>query len=65
VPPLLLAVDGTEVRLEGAIDLYLWAIDLTLRPRADRSLRLVGPLDRPQIRLQAEAPGAKPDEASP
>jgi uncharacterized protein involved in outer membrane biogenesis len=65
VPPLLLAVDGTEVRLEGAIDLYLWAIDLTLRPRADRSLRLVGPLDRPQIRLQAEAPGAEPDEASP
>jgi uncharacterized protein involved in outer membrane biogenesis len=50
-------LDGAEARLAGSIDLLLWAADLTLRlddGRADDEalgLRLVGPLDRPQIRL--------------
>lgn len=66
-PPMMLAVNGAQVQLEGAIDLYLWAMDLTLRAAgAGPELRVVGPLDRPQIRLQpdASAPDA-PDEASP
>ena len=49
---------GAPAQLEGTIDLLLWAADLMLRldarrPRSDDALglRLVGPLDRPQIRL--------------
>jgi hypothetical protein len=62
-------LDGREARLEGSIDLLLWAADLTLRldpgGPADSALglRLIGPLDRPQIRplqrpepLPAQAP---------
>jgi uncharacterized protein involved in outer membrane biogenesis len=50
-------LDGAEARLAGTIDLLLWAADLILRlddGRADGAavgLRLVGPLDRPQILL--------------
>ena len=72
--PFLL--DGREARLEGSIDLLLWAADLTLRldpggPGDDAlGLRLVGPLERPQIRplersepLPAQAPVG--DQAGP
>jgi hypothetical protein len=50
-----LVVDGAKARLAGTIDLLLWAGDLILRlddGTADDEalgLRLVGPLDRPQI----------------
>jgi hypothetical protein len=49
-------LDGQGARLEGSIDLLLWAADLTLRldpggpGESALGLRLVGPLDRPQIR---------------
>ncbi len=51
-----LGLDGTKAQLSGTIDLLVWAADLTLRPEnaaaADAvALRLIGPLDRPQIRL--------------
>ena len=61
VPPTELQVDGVGVELEGQIDLYLWATDLSLRPRAGGpELRVVGPLDRPQVRLnQPPAPNAR------
>jgi hypothetical protein len=60
LPPTALEVDGVGVELEGQIDLYLWATDLSLRPSAGGTeLRVVGPLDRPQIRLNAPpAPNA-------
>jgi hypothetical protein len=67
-PPLELQVDGVDVQLEGQIDLYLWATDLTLRPDAGGpDLRIIGPLDRPQVRLsQPPAPGARaPDPSVP
>jgi uncharacterized protein involved in outer membrane biogenesis len=64
LPPTEIQIDGADVRLEGQIDLYLWATDLTLRPdAAGPALRVVGPLDRPQVRLSrppppgAQAPG--------
>jgi hypothetical protein len=52
-----LEVDGVPATVEGVVDLLLWAADLTLAltPPAgsDRpiTLKIVGPLDRPQIRL--------------
>ncbi|HYZ27057.1 MAG TPA: AsmA-like C-terminal region-containing protein, partial [Geminicoccaceae bacterium] len=60
LPPTELQVDGVGLELEGQIDLYLWATDLSLRPRAGGpELRVVGPLDRPQVRLnQPPAPNA-------
>ncbi len=60
VAPLELQVDGVGVELEGQLDLYLWATDLTLRPDAgNAALRIIGPLDRPQVRLsEPPAPGA-------
>jgi hypothetical protein len=63
-PPTELQVDGVGVRLEGSIDLYLWAADLTLHRADGRDLRLVGPLDRPQVRLvESAAPGpSAPDK---
>ena len=59
-PPTELQVDGIGVSFEGSIDLYLWAADLTLRTNAGGpDLRVIGPLDRPQVRLnQAVGPGA-------
>ncbi len=72
-----LELAGTPVRLEGTIDLLLWAADLTFRLNAkggrldgaDRpqtgpvGLKLVGPLDRPQLRLlEAPAP-LRPEQA--
>ena len=59
-PPTELQVDGIGVSFEGSIDLYLWAADLTLRTNAGGpDLRVIGPLDRPQVRLnQAAGPGA-------
>ena len=51
-------------RLDGTIDLLLWAADLKLRlervdPRTNGALglELIGPLARPQIRLLMPAPG--------
>jgi hypothetical protein len=67
-PPLELQVDGVDVRLDGQIDLYLWATDLTLRPDAGGpDLRIIGPLDRPQVRLSLPPPpGARaPDPSVP
>jgi uncharacterized protein involved in outer membrane biogenesis len=62
-PPLELQVDGTDVQLEGQIDLYLWATDLSLRADAGGpDLRIIGPLDRPQVRLSE--PRA-PDRSGP
>ena len=63
-PPTELRVDGVGVRVEGSIDLYLWAADLTLHRADGPDLRLVGPLDRPQVRLvEAAAPGpSAPDK---
>jgi AsmA family/AsmA-like C-terminal region len=60
LPPTELRVDGVGVEIEGQIDLYLWATDLSLRPSAGGpELRVVGPLDRPQVRLnQPPAPNA-------
>jgi uncharacterized protein involved in outer membrane biogenesis len=64
-PPLNFQVDGSTLQLEGAIDLYLWALDLTLRPEdGGPALRLVGPLDRPQVRVRSVDPGP-PEERSP
>jgi hypothetical protein len=57
-----LELDGTQAELSGAIDLLVWAADLTLRPEHETgadavALHLVGPLDRPQVRvLEPPAP---------
>ncbi len=59
-----LELDGHRAELEGSVDLLLWAADLTFRldtaGGADGhplGLKLVGPLDRPQMRLlQPPAP---------
>lgn len=52
-----LELDGAPARLDGAIDLFLWAADLTVQPEPDGpSLRIVGPLDRPQLRQGTTAP---------
>jgi hypothetical protein len=66
LPPTEIQIDGVAARLEGQIDLYLWATDLTLRPdAAGAALRVVGPLDRPQVRLdRPPAPGANAPDAS-
>jgi hypothetical protein len=65
VAPLQLQVDGVGVALEGQVDLYLWAADLTLRPGAGgRDLRVVGPLDRPQVKL-SEPPSARAPASAP
>jgi hypothetical protein len=59
-----LDLGGLKTRLEGAIDLYLWAVDLTLQAVAGGPvLKVVGPLHRPQVRLlgaTAPAPPATP-----
>jgi AsmA-like C-terminal region len=61
--PMELDLGGLETRLQGAVDLYLWAVDLTLRSAAGGPvLKVVGPLHRPQVRLLG-APA--PSEASP
>jgi hypothetical protein len=68
LPPTELQVDGVAVELEGRIDLYLWATDLSLRPDVGGAeLRVVGPLDRPQVRLtERAAPNATgPDPSAP
>ena len=58
VRPMNLDVGDTAARLEGVVDLYLWAVDLTLQPAAGGPvLKAVGPLHRPQVRL-LEAAGA-------
>jgi hypothetical protein len=64
-----LDLGAITARLEGTVDLYLWAVDLTLQS-ADGGpvLKVVGPLHRPQVRLigtagperAAPAPGASP-----
>jgi uncharacterized protein involved in outer membrane biogenesis len=53
-----LELGDRPVKVEGTIDLLLWAADLTLSAPLDGAdhsaleLRLVGPLDRPQLRLR-------------
>jgi hypothetical protein len=66
LPLTAIQVDGVDVTIEGQIDLYLWATDLTLGPdAAGPALRVVGPLDRPQVRLdKPPAPGANAPDAS-
>jgi hypothetical protein len=50
--PIELDFGGLETRLEGTVDLYLWAVDLTLQSAAGGPvLKVVGPLHRPQVRL--------------
>ena len=50
--PMELDLGGLETRLQGAVDLYLWAVDLTLQSAAGGpALKVVGPLHRPQVRL--------------
>ncbi len=62
--PMELDLGGLETRLEGTVDLYLWAVDLTLRSAAGGPvLKVVGPLHRPQVRLLGAA--APPAQASP
>jgi hypothetical protein len=57
--PIELDIGGLETRLEGTIDLYLWAVDLTLQSAAGGPvLKVVGPLHRPQVRLLGAAPSA-------
>jgi hypothetical protein len=67
--PIELDFGGLETRLQGTIDLYLWAVDLTLQSAAGGPvLKMVGPLHRPQVRLLgSSAPaGASPTpRASP
>ena len=67
--PIELDFGGLETRLQGTIDLYLWAVDLTLQSAAGGPvLKVVGPLHRPQVRLLGSgAPaGASPTpRASP
>ena len=65
-----LELDGHPARLEGSVDLLLWAADLTFRldgagDAGDRApgLKLVGPLDRPQIRLLQPPAPALPEQA--
>ncbi len=65
-----LELDGHPARLEGSVDLLLWAADLTFRLDAaggagDRApgLKLVGPLDRPQIRLLQPPAPILPEQA--
>ncbi len=63
-----LGLGGTEAQLSGTIDLLLWAADLTLRREnagaADAvALRLIGPLDRPQIRLLEPSAPTAPGQA--
>jgi uncharacterized protein involved in outer membrane biogenesis len=50
--PTELEFGDLRARLEGSVDLYLWAVDLTLQA-ADGGpvLKVVGPLHRPQVRL--------------
>ena len=60
--PIELSLGGMQAHLEGVIDLFLWAVDLTLRSNEGAVLKLVGPLHRPQIRL---TPAAGPEQASP
>jgi AsmA family/AsmA-like C-terminal region len=61
--PTHLDFGDITTRLEGAVDLYLWAIDLTLRsPAGGPALKLVGKLHRPQVRLIG---AAGPEQAAP
>jgi uncharacterized protein involved in outer membrane biogenesis len=63
VAPMHLDFGDIAARLEGVVDLYLWAVDLTLQPAGGGPvLKVVGPLQRPQVRL-IEAAG--PEQASP
>jgi uncharacterized protein involved in outer membrane biogenesis len=53
-----LDIDGTPATVSGVIDLLLWAADLTLELKAPShpdmpiTLKMVGPLERPQTRLK-------------
>ncbi len=72
-----LELGAAPARLEGTIDLLLWAADLTFRlddkiGRLDGDdgaqarplgLKLVGPLDRPQLRLLMPARPIRPEQA--
>jgi hypothetical protein len=60
--PIELELGDTAAHLEGVVDLFLWAVDLTLRSDDGARLKVVGPLHRPQIRLSATA---GPEQASP
>jgi AsmA-like C-terminal region len=67
--PMELDLGGLETRLEGTVDLYLWAVDLTLQSAGGGPvLKVVGPLHRPQVRLlgaAAPAPDSPEPRASP
>jgi hypothetical protein len=61
--PVDLDFGDITARLEGAVDLYLWAVDLTLQADGGgAALKVVGPLHRPQVRLIG---AALPKQASP
>jgi AsmA-like C-terminal region len=60
--PVDLELGGMPAHLEGVIDLFLWAVDLTLRSDEGALLKVVGPLHRPQVRLSAAAGS---EQASP
>jgi uncharacterized protein involved in outer membrane biogenesis len=67
-----LALDGVEGRLVGEVDLLIWAADLKLelvrrQANEDRAvvLQLVGPLGRPQVRLQQPEPEPAPQFPDP
>jgi hypothetical protein len=58
-------LEGTPARLAGSIDLLLWVADLRLTVGAfdgtdGAALQLIGPLDRPQVRLLTPAPPPHP-----
>lgn len=66
------ALDGVEGRLVGEVDLLIWAADLRLelarRQAAENGavvLQLVGPLDRPQVRLRQPEPSSVPGIPDP
>jgi hypothetical protein len=69
--PLTLDLDQARGEIRGVVDLLVWAVDLELtletsgKERPPLSLRIVGPIDAPQV-VRAEAqPGAEGASVAP
>jgi hypothetical protein len=63
IQPMQLGFGNSAAELGGAVDLYLWAVDLSLQRAGEGpTLKVVGPLHRPQVRLIG---AAVPDQAPP
>lgn len=68
VEELRLELDGTRAHLAGSVDLLLWVADLEVAlddhvASEATGLHLIGPLDRPQIRLLAPEASPAPGQA--